>query len=641
MSPVRTPAAQSSGETPSETDDNTPDQQEAPRAAPRTWLVAGGVFVLVGLPLVVAAGALRRPQWYPVLDLAMTELRLRDVGTSHTPLIGLPGRIGPSLAEQGSHPGPLSFYLLTPLYRGLGSSSWAMQAATVALNLVALGAALAVAARRGGVRLVVAVGALLMLLTSGYGLTVLTQPWNPYLPLLWWIVLLLAVWSVACDDLAMLPVAVFAASVCAQTHVPYLGLALGLGALTVLTMALAWRRAAPGSDDRRRAARWGAASLALGVVLWLPPLVDQATNDPGNLRAIADHLGTPSEAPVGLGRGVELALRHLDVSEFVTGDPGSDGSLLGASSDPAGSILPGLAVVAVWAVAAAASLRLGSRALVRLHLVVAAGLVLGVVAMARIFGKEWFYLMLWAWGVAGLLLLAVGWTALLAVTSRLTPPRRRRAADVATAALLAVTVVGSVAFTAGAVDVDAPEPHLSSTLGRVVSPTVAALERGDGAATGRDGHYVVTWSDSFYFGSQGYGLVSELERAGFDVGTPGTWHVPITDHRVIEPADATAAIHFATGDFVGRWRAVPDAVEVAYVEPRNATQRAEFAELRAAVIDDLRADGLDDLVPTVDGNLFGASIDGRVSGQAERWMARMLELGEQTAVFVTPPGRSL
>ena len=46
---------------------------------------------MVGLPLIVAAIALRGERWYPVLDLAMTEFRVRDVGTSHTPLIGLPG----------------------------------------------------------------------------------------------------------------------------------------------------------------------------------------------------------------------------------------------------------------------------------------------------------------------------------------------------------------------------------------------------------------------------------------------------------------------------------------------------------------------------------------------------------------------
>jgi len=118
-------------------------------------------------------------------------------------------------------------------------------------------------------------------------------------------------------------------------------------------------------------------------------------------------------------------------------------------------------------------------------------------------------------------------------------------------------------------------------------------------------------------------------------------HVPITDHRVVGPDDATAAVVLATGDNIRRWRAVPDALEVTYVEPRNAEQRAEFADLRSAVIDDLRSDGLADLVPTVDGNLFGASIDERVSGRAQRRMARMLELGEPTAVFVTPPGASL
>jgi len=43
------------------------------------------------------------------------------------------------------------------------------------------------------------------------------------------IVFLLALWSVDDDDLPLLPVTVAAGSFCAQTHVPYLGLTLGLG----------------------------------------------------------------------------------------------------------------------------------------------------------------------------------------------------------------------------------------------------------------------------------------------------------------------------------------------------------------------------------------------------------------------------
>ena len=148
MSSVGTRAVEVAGAPEPKAPDDVADQREGPRERVPRWAIVGGLLILVGLPLVVAAVSLRRPHWYPVLDLAMTELRLRDVGTRHTPLIGLPGRIGPSLAEQGSHPGPLSFYLLTPFYRLFGSSAWAMQAATVVLNLAALGTALVIAVRR-------------------------------------------------------------------------------------------------------------------------------------------------------------------------------------------------------------------------------------------------------------------------------------------------------------------------------------------------------------------------------------------------------------------------------------------------------------------------------------------------------------
>ncbi len=448
---------------------------------------------------------------------------------------------------------------------------------------------------------------------------------------------LLAVWSVLCDDVVMLPVAVAAGSLCAQTHVPYLGLAVGVGSIAVIAAARAWLRAAPGSDERRRVARWGATALLVGGALWIPPLVDQAINDPGNLRALQDHLVTPSgsDEPVGLGRGVELALRHLDVAGLV-GEARADGTLLDASAHTDGSLVPGVLLLAVWLAAALVARRLGPPALVRLHLVVAAGLVLGVVSISRILGKEWYYLMLWAWGVTALLLLSVGWTAAV-VIGRLRQ-RGRTGAAWALGGVVAATVLAVIVAVTAAVTLDPPESHVSSTLGRIVSPTAAALERGEGAATGEDGRYQVRWDDAYYFGSQGYGLVSELERAGFDAGLSETFHVPITDHRVIETRDATATVHLVTGRYVAAWRGVPDAVEVAYVEPRNAAERAEFSQLRSDVIDDLRSDGLDDLVPMVDDNLFGLSIDERISDRTERWTARMLRLGEPTAVFVTPPG---
>ena len=48
--------------------------------------------------------------------------------------------------------------------------------------------------------------AILAWLLSYYGPEILTQAWNPYMPVLWWLLFVLAVWSVLCDDWALLPV---------------------------------------------------------------------------------------------------------------------------------------------------------------------------------------------------------------------------------------------------------------------------------------------------------------------------------------------------------------------------------------------------------------------------------------------------
>ena len=83
-------------------------------------------------PLLVTAVWLRRHHFGPLFDVAMTEARVRDVGTVHTPLLGLPGRLGDD--KPGSHPGPLSFYLLAPLYRVMGGTYWALRFSQLALN---------------------------------------------------------------------------------------------------------------------------------------------------------------------------------------------------------------------------------------------------------------------------------------------------------------------------------------------------------------------------------------------------------------------------------------------------------------------------------------------------------------------------
>jgi hypothetical protein len=583
--------------------------------------------LVVGLPLIVALIALRGERWYPVLDLAMTEFRVRDVGTSHSPLIGLPGRIG-EYPDQGSHPGPLSFYLLAPVYRLVGSSSWALEAGTVAIHLAAIATALWIGHRRAGWPGVAAVGAVLAIVIRGYGQVPLTQPWNPYLPLIAWVVVLLAAWAVLCGDHLMLIPLVVAATFCAQTHVPYLLLGAGMFALAAgVVIVRVVRTPGPARRPPLRSLAWAG---GIGVVLWLPPLIDQLVNDPGNVSELVDHFGSPPEPALGVGDGVELALRHLD-PVGLTRQLVETGSFVTSASAWRGGI-----TLAVWIVAAIVAWRIGSRALRALHVVVGVALLLGVVSMARIFGRPWFYLTLWAWTITTFMVGAVLWTAFAWWKQRAPRAHGHDLARVAVAGG-ALAVVATLATSAAFADAEHPEERLSRAVGALAEPTYRAVVDGVGAATGEDGVYLVRWSDAADIGSPGFGLLDELERRGLDVAADEFFHVPVTDHRTRPRGEANAQIHLATGGYVDIWREQPDAVPVAEYDPRTDEQRAEYDEVRARFVSRLEDEGLGDLVPLVDTNLFGMSIDPRLTAADHADLTRLIELGQPMVVFIAPP----
>src|SRR2546426_11627154 len=100
---------------------------------------------------------------------------------------------------------------------------------------------------------------------------------------MWWLVFVLAVWSIVSDAPPMLPVAVFAGSFCMQTHLPYLGLAAGLLAGAVafaVVRACRGRREEPGG--LRRLVTWTLLAAAAGIVLWPPPAIEGLARAPGN-----------------------------------------------------------------------------------------------------------------------------------------------------------------------------------------------------------------------------------------------------------------------------------------------------------------------------------------------------------------------
>lgn len=603
--------------------------------------------VAVALPLVVAAVALR--PWAPVLDLAMTELRVRDVGGRQTPLIGLPGRIG-RFPDQGSHPGPLSFYLLAIGYRLLGSSARSLLYASIGLNVAAAWAALAVGWRNATRRDLVLTGAIVLATTSWLGAGVLVQPWNPYLPLVPYLVVLLATWAVVRGETSMIVVQVAAASLCAQTHVPYLTLSVALVAVglgIVIRRAIFGDRSAgditspdtatpdtrmPDTSAPRAARRSLAWAVGTGALWWLPVAVDQWHSNPGNITMLRRHFLDPPEPPQGLAVGVRTVLAHLDplhvVVDLMTRSPRPLDDLAG------GSWRVGCVVVAGLLVSGTVAVRRRERSLIGLHAVVVVSLLVGVLSTSRIFGKVWYYLTLWAWSlgiVAVSLTVATLWPIL---SARWPSIRTRRITLAGAAAVIALTTAATVE----AVRVDPPEAHLSDPLLAIIDPTVTAIDDGVGAAVGPDGTYAVVWADAAYFGSQGYGLVNELERRGIDARGYPPYRVPLTPHRIAVVDEVDAEIVLVTGSKIARWSAVPGVVKVADVDLRSAAVRAEYDRLRAAAIAGLEGRGLDDLVALVDENLFGASVDERTPADVRAMLAEMLQLGQRTAVFVAAPG---
>lgn len=585
---------------------------------------------IVASPLVLAAVLLLWRPWVPVLDMVMTEFRVRDVGGRQTPTIGLPGRIG-EFPDQGSHPGPWSFYLVAPWYRIAGSTAWGMEFASVVLNSICCGLLVWMGHRRWGAYGAVVFALVAAVAIRGYGLTVLTNPWNPYLPVLIWLVTLTAAWFVLLDDHWFAVLVGAGATVAAQTHVPYLVNAIAVCGLVVAALIrsiVVARRTGDSGPVRPLLAMFG-----LTAFMWLPPFVQELRNRPGNISELTDHfLSDHDEPAIGLGPALELVTQHFDIVGLTLDLFLRRDALVHRAGQDGLSIL-GVLVLVLWAVAVAWAWRQRHRPLLALHLVTGVAMVVGLVSISRIFGKVWFYLTLWMSGTVLLVTLALVWTAVLIARGRgVGVPRPQIALGVGVAAV--VVSATSIGATFGH---DPPEQRAGEDVRQIVPDVVDALEANVGAATGRDGSYVVFWQESIVPGAQGYALMNELERRGYRVGVHPTWHVPATDHRVRRDGEYDAEIHLVSGEWIVDWRD-RGFVEVLEYDGRTDEERRRFDELEAEVDARLVEIGREDLIEVVELNVFGASLDPDLPDDVVDDLAEMLLLGEEIAIFIAPAG---
>jgi hypothetical protein len=605
----------------------------ATRSPLRTVLLLGAIVLALLVPLLTALVVLRGEHWYPNLDLAATEIRVRDVFTHDSPLIGLYSRVG--LGNSGSHPGPLSFYALWPVWMLFGQSPFGLTAGTVVLDAVAIGLCIWLVHRRGGLGLTIGFAFVLVVLMRAYGAFLLTLAWNPYLPVLWWMVFLVAAWSLLADDFVAFPVAILAGTMCVQTHITYAGSVGGLAAFA--TAVVIYRGLRHGdAASRQRLVRWLLVAAVLFVVLWIPPAIDQTTRTPGNVSTTIEYFRDPPQAAIGLSRGARVLLSQMDPIKLFTRTLVHDRLPPRAS----GSWVPAAVLVLLWCGSVVATRRVRHRTLLQLDLLLGVALALGLVTASRIVGEVFFYLLLWAWALAALMLLAIGWTIVELVRPHIVEAARPTVERIAAFGLIAITVVWIAVFVSSATQIEVQSPHMSASLRALTRPTAQALERLK--ADGQAGPYLLTWNpDPVEIGAQGYGLFNELDRRGFDVRSDARLgrHVPMTaSDYVIQRERAPVEVHLATGPRnIALWHADRRFRQVAYSDPRSASERAEYDRLRTRLIRVLRRTGHADQVPMVDDNLFLLFYSPGVTPRARDLVGRMIALDMPSAVFVGPP----
>jgi hypothetical protein len=376
-------------------------------------------IVAIAIPFVVGVvwrlAAAHDPP-FPSFDPALLELGVSAVG-EHSVLVGPYSRFG------WNHPGPLYLYWLAVPYRLFGSTYPALAVGAVFVNLAAAVGLVLVALRRGSTALATWTGVAVIVYLAAAG-PVAFDTWNPWVTILPFALALLLAWTFACGDLWAFPVLVAVATFLVQTHVAYVGPVTAVVAGALVVVAFDARRVRRDADEwlaRRRALTRTAlvAGLVL-VVLWIPPVVDQLLHDPGNLGQLFQFV-REGQSDHSLGEGIEAVWRYLGVLPASLVDGTTIGSV-GRGGVPAWS--SALTLVAVGA-ATVVAIRHRMRDQLVLVGFVALAAVMGVLAVSRIVGPSFEYLVHWMSALGLVAWIAVGSvvTASVAHGALRAPPR--------------------------------------------------------------------------------------------------------------------------------------------------------------------------------------------------------------------------
>ena len=188
------------------------------RAPAWSWLV--GSLLIVITPIVVAAVRAVASGYRPVGDDGLLLVRIRDVGTSHTPLLGSWTSASLSGKVNFNNPGPIYFDLVAPAVKVLGP--WAgLVIGAMLVNAAAAVVSIVVAERVAGRAGLIAATATVAALEWTLGSAVLIDVWQPNALVLPAFAYVVCLWALASGWRWALPFVVGLASLLIQTHVGY------------------------------------------------------------------------------------------------------------------------------------------------------------------------------------------------------------------------------------------------------------------------------------------------------------------------------------------------------------------------------------------------------------------------------------
>ncbi len=358
-------------------------------------------------------------------------------------------------------------------------------------------------------------------------------------------------------------------------------------------------------------------------------MADQIRHTPGNATLIWRDLTSPPGQAGGLSQGVRLMLVHLNPLELLRGHV--------SMSIVVYSRLPGAVFLAVWLASVAVAWKLADRKLLLLDAVIAVCLVLGTYSLGKIYGNLFWYLMLWAWALCGLMIATVLGTALAWWRTRADAHAWATTVRGGLALGSVVALLLGVALTVDATQAEIPDRTASIQMGHVIPPTIAAVRDGEVPGDRGTGRYLVTWEDPVNIGGPAYTMLDELDRHGLPAGIEPRFRGIVTDAELVVPGTERGVVHVSIGKRdIEKWRALPGVREVAYYDGRTPQQIARFAQLRADAMRRIAAVGGDPSV--VDSSIVRASLDGNVPLPARTELTEMGRIGEPVAIFLAAPG---